>query len=65
MRTLYSLGPKHREVILLRYWQGLTIKEMAQILQIPAGTVGSRLAIGLQKLKNYLYQQQSQGKNYE
>ena len=65
IQGVYSLGPKHREVILLRYWQGLSIKEIAQILQIPTGTVGSRLAIGLQKLKNYLYQRQRQGEEYE
>ena len=40
---LSSLSENHREVLLLRYIDDLSITEMADILNIPAGTVKSRL----------------------
>jgi RNA polymerase sigma-70 factor (ECF subfamily) len=37
------LGPEHREVVLLREIEGLSYGEIAGVLQIPVGTVRSRL----------------------
>ncbi|MDP2337905.1 MAG: RNA polymerase sigma factor [Bacteroidota bacterium] len=41
--TLNSLGKEHRSAFLLRYREGFSIKEVAEILELPDGTVKSRL----------------------
>jgi len=41
--TLDDLGEEHRSAFLLRYREGFSIKEVAEILQLPDGTVKSRL----------------------
>ena len=41
--TLDSLGEEHRSAFLLRYREGFSIKEVAEILELPEGTVKSRL----------------------
>lgn len=49
--ALFKLPPAHREAIILRYYQDLSHREMAAILDVPIGTVKSRLSNGLQQLK--------------
>lgn len=46
-----SLPPLHRTILFLRYNEGLSIKEMSQILNCPSGTVGSRLHNARNELK--------------
>lgn len=41
--TLDQLGEEHRASFLLRYREGFSIKEVAEILDLPEGTVKSRL----------------------
>ncbi len=41
--AIESLGPEHRDVVLLREIEGLSYGEIAGVLQIPVGTVRSRL----------------------
>lgn len=41
--AIQSLAPHHREAILLREIEGLTYEEMAGLLDVPVGTVRSRL----------------------
>ena len=43
-----------REVILLRYFHELSLDEISEIVQVPVGTVKSRLSLGLQRLKERL-----------
>jgi len=50
-RGLQRLDPKFRTVLILRYINGYTSEETAEILNIPKGTVMSRLARGMEKLK--------------
>ena len=56
--AIKTLGPEHQEVVILREIQGLSYEEMAEVLEIPRGTVESRLFRArreLQKrLKEYL-----------
>lgn len=40
---LASLSPEHRAVIVLRELEGLSYEEMARVLEVPRGTVESRL----------------------
>ena len=42
-RALAELGAKHREIILLRDFQGLSYQQVSEVLEIPMGTVMSRL----------------------
>lgn len=42
-RAIHSMDEKHRIPIVLRYYHELSVAEIAAILQIPEGTVHSRL----------------------
>jgi RNA polymerase sigma-70 factor (ECF subfamily) len=49
-----TLSPDHRVVIALRYYRDLTIDDIATRLDIPAGTVQSRLHYALKELQRAL-----------
>src|SRR5437762_918959 len=49
-----ALPAEFREILVLRHQEGLSYKEIADIAQIPLGTVMSRLARARDKLKEYL-----------
>lgn len=49
--ALSMLDIKYRSIIVLRYIQGFSTKETASILNLPLGTVLSRLSRGQEKLK--------------
>src|ERR671936_2458519 len=51
---LASLSPEHRAVIVLRYLLEYTPGEIAELLELPRGTVNSRLRRGLDRLKERL-----------
>lgn len=46
--------PEHRAVIVLRHLLGYTPGEIAELLNLPRGTVNSRLRRGLDTLKDRL-----------
>jgi len=52
--ALAALDPDHRAVIVLRYLFEYTPGEIAELLDLPRGTVNSRLRRGLDKLKERL-----------
>ena len=41
--ALARLEPEQREIVMLREYQGLSYQEIAQVLNVPVGTVRSRL----------------------
>lgn len=41
--TLDQLGEEHRSAFLLRYREGFSVRDVAEILELPEGTVKSRL----------------------
>ncbi len=49
-RALEALPPDFREVLVLRELEGLSYKEIATVVDIPIGTVMSRLARGRERL---------------
>jgi RNA polymerase sigma-70 factor (ECF subfamily) len=49
-RSVYTLDEKHRLPIILRYVNGLSVGEVAEILQVPEGTIHSRLHYASKKL---------------
>jgi RNA polymerase sigma-70 factor (ECF subfamily) len=53
-RALQRLEPEFRAVVVLRLLDGYSTRETAEILDIPAGTVLSRLARGQKKLRKIL-----------
>jgi RNA polymerase sigma-70 factor (ECF subfamily) len=46
-----TLGPKHKIVVVLHYLNGLNLAEIAEIVEVPIGTVKSRLHYALRKLR--------------
>ncbi|MBR6918080.1 MAG: sigma-70 family RNA polymerase sigma factor [Clostridia bacterium] len=52
--AVMSLDDKLREVIVLHYYQGLKIAQIARIVKIPQGTVGTRLKRAKEKLYELL-----------
>jgi RNA polymerase sigma-70 factor (ECF subfamily) len=53
-KALQRLEPEFRAVVVLRLVEGYSVKETAEILQLPLGTVASRLARGQKKLREIL-----------
>ncbi len=51
---LALLSPEHRAVVVLRYLLEYTPGEIAELLDLPRGTVNSRLRRGLDRLKELL-----------
>jgi RNA polymerase sigma-70 factor (ECF subfamily) len=49
--VLRDLGEAHREVVLLRFVEGFDLQEIAQALDLPVGTVKSRLHHALNRLR--------------
>ena len=52
--AIARLSPEHRAVIVLRYLLEYTPGEIAELLELPRGTVNSRLRRGLDALKEEL-----------
>ena len=52
--AMNHLPAEFREILALRHQEGLSYKEIAEIAQIPPGTVMSRLARARTKLREYL-----------
>lgn len=53
-RALAELGSDQRRVLELAYFEGLSCTEIAERVAIPVGTVKSRLAAGLDRLRSGL-----------
>ena len=53
-RTVMELDKKYRVTLLLYYYEGYSIREIAQIMEIPEKTVSTRLARGRKILKEWL-----------
>ena len=50
--VIEALPARQREVLLLRFVDGMSLDEIAQVLDIPLGTVKSRLHVGINRLKS-------------
>lgn len=58
-----QLSPNSRAVIVLHYYEKLALREVAEILALPIGTVKSRLADALRRLRIDVTQQERLEKN--
>jgi len=54
LREVMRLPARHREVILLFYYQELKVREIAALLSVPQATVTTRLARARAKLRDRL-----------
>lgn len=54
--TLEHLSIEHRELLILRELEGFSYKEISQIVDIPLGTVMSRLSRARTELQNLLHE---------
>jgi len=54
---LQSLSAEHRAVLELVFYQGLSLEEVAQVVNCPVGTVKSRLSYARQYLRSVLSRQ--------
>lgn len=54
MEAVANLSPSFKEVILLHYYQGFGIAEIAAMLDLPEGTISSRLSRARKKLETTL-----------
>ena len=52
--ALAKLPESYRSVLILRHYEGLKLREIAEILEIPPGTVNSRMAEALTRLSRTL-----------
>ncbi|MBO0784335.1 MAG: RNA polymerase sigma factor, partial [Ktedonobacteraceae bacterium] len=59
-QALAHLSFEHREILSLRFGQQFSVKEVAELLTIPSGTVKSRTFKALHLLRHYLEQQKLQ-----
>lgn len=53
-RALGALKPKYRAVVVLHFYAGMTREEIGQVLGLPEGTVASRLATALSRMRKTL-----------
>ncbi|PZR96245.1 MAG: RNA polymerase subunit sigma-24 [Candidatus Nephthysia bennettiae] len=59
-RALAALRPKHRAVVVLHFYAGMTRDEIAVVLGVPEGTVASRLSAGLGVMRKALARAESE-----
>lgn len=52
--ALAQLGPEYRATLLLRFFGGMSLLEIAASLDVPVGTVKSRLSVGCHRLRDLL-----------
>lgn len=53
-RAFRLLSPDHRAVLVLRHFEGLSLGEIAEVLDVPIGTAGSRLHYAARELRTAL-----------
>lgn len=51
MKLVDQLKPKQKEVLILQYFEHMSMKEIAEVLQIPEGTVKTRIMYAKNELK--------------
>jgi len=57
--AIHDLPPEFQDVIILKYYHDLEVKEVAELLELPQGTVKSRLSRAREKLRKILEEKES------
>jgi len=63
-RAIAQLSESYQELILLRYYGGLTCQQLAEKLHMPLGTVTKKLSRAYEMLRDFL-RQENQAETYE
>jgi RNA polymerase sigma-70 factor (ECF subfamily) len=56
-QAIDALSPRHRVVIILHYLEGLSLKEISYVIDVPEGTVKSRLHYARESLRKSVLEQ--------
>lgn len=51
--ALSTLDEKRREIMAMRYYSGLSLQEIAEVLHLPLGSIGTTITRSLASLKKY------------
>ena len=54
LSALLELGASQRTIVVLRYWEDLSVAEVASLLNVAPGTVKSQAARGLERLRQVI-----------
>lgn len=54
LQTLAAVPPRQRAVLVLRFWEDLSVEQVAGLLNCSSGTVKSQTAKGLERLRGLL-----------
>jgi RNA polymerase sigma-70 factor (ECF subfamily) len=54
LTLLDKLPALQREAVLLRYVEGLSLAELAEVMDTPVGTIKSRISVGLSRLRTLM-----------
>jgi RNA polymerase sigma-70 factor (ECF subfamily) len=57
-QAIDALPPRHRVVIILRYLEGLSLKEISYIIDVPEGTVKSRLHYARESIRRVILEKE-------
>jgi RNA polymerase sigma factor (sigma-70 family) len=57
--ALRSLPDHQREAVVLRYYEELSLAEIAEVLDVPVGTIKSRLSLGIGRLRDFLLERET------
>ena len=57
-QAIDALSPRHRAVVVMYYLEGLSLKEIACVMDVPAGTVKSRLHYARERLRKAIVEQE-------
>jgi RNA polymerase sigma factor (sigma-70 family) len=60
-RLVATLSPDHQLLVALRFWRDLSLEEIAERLDLPLGTVKSRLHYAMRTLRGQLDRQAEEG----
>ena len=58
--AVLALPPEQRAAVVLFYYEDMTLRELAQTLKVPEGTVKSRLSRGRERLRTLLSEELSE-----
>jgi RNA polymerase sigma-70 factor (ECF subfamily) len=64
-QAIEELPFEYREAVVLRELEGLSYKEIAEIVEVPLGTVMSRLSRARERLEQSLASRVGEGLDYE